>query len=178
MMIFEGVIVQQLLTTTELKAAQKKFDLGMIDFICYNLSLMQAFITNDIEKDKQRMKDETTSSENGKKEAKLLAENATLRLRLEREKAERQIQQENADKDKQQMFQRLAAMEASIQNSNNAPVQPIMQQSAQSGNQFSVNNQQVQAFAGQQVQHAYNNSSQPVLGPQHFILVILNCKPL
>jgi hypothetical protein len=48
------------------------------------------------------------------------------------------------------MFQRLAAMEASIQNSNNAPVQPIMQQSAQSGNQFSVNNQQVQAFAGQQ----------------------------
>ena len=79
--------------------------------------------------------------------------------------------------DKQQMFQRLAAMEASIQNSNNAPVQPIMQQSAQSGNQFSVNNQQVQAFAGQQVQHAYNNSSQPVLGPQHFILVILNCKP-
>jgi len=73
MMIFEGVIVQQLLTTTELKAAQKKFDLGMIDFICYNLSLMQAFITNDIEKDKQRMKDETTSSENGKKEAKLLA---------------------------------------------------------------------------------------------------------
>jgi len=88
------------------------------------------------------------------------------------EKAERQIQQEKADKglkyaiefhslllssnsccvfaDKQQMFQRLAAMEASIQNSNNAPVQPIMQQSAQSGNQFSVNNQQVQAFAGQQ----------------------------
>ena len=68
------------------------------------------------------------------------------------------------------MFQRLEAMEASIQNSNNATVQPIMQQSAQSGNQCSVNNQQVQAFTGQQVQHAYNNSSQPVLGPQHFIL--------
>ena len=67
LMIFEGVIVQQLLNTTELKAAQKKFDLGMIDFICYNLSLMQAFITNDIEKDKQRMKDEATSSEMEKK---------------------------------------------------------------------------------------------------------------
>jgi len=60
------------------------------------------------------------------------------------------------------MFQRLAAMEKSIQNCNNATVQPIMQQSAQSGNQFSVNNQQVQAFTGHQVQ--------PVLGPQHFIL--------
>ena len=68
------------------------------------------------------------------------------------------------------MMERLATMESSIQNSIKAPVQPIMQQSAQSGNQFSVFNQQVQAFPGQQVQQTYNNSIQPMMGPQHFIL--------
>ena len=106
------------------------------------------------------------------------------------EKAERQQQQEKTDKglkyvilfhsffshscyeftEKQYMMERLATMESSIQNSIKAPVQPIMQQSAQSGNQFSVFNQQVQAFPGQQVQHTYNNSIQPMMGPQHFIL--------
>lgn len=103
------------------------------------------------------------------------------------EKAERQQQQEKTDKglnyiiefqslfshscyvyiEKQHMMERLATMETSIQNSIKAPVQPVMQQSAQSGNQFSVYNQQIQGLPGQQVQQT---CIQPMMGPQHFIL--------